>query len=349
MGCGMRWTRGSACSHGIEARLERTAMITANPVLEVSHLRTHFFTDRGVVKAVDDVSFKVMTGEVLGIIGESGSGKSVTALSVMGLVPNPPGRVVGGEIRFQGEYLVQKPPEEMVHHRGNHIAMIFQDPMTSLDPVFTVEEQLVETVRFHRGVETGEALDLAVDMLERVKIPSPAERLKNYPFQLSGGMRQRVMIAIALSCRPDLLIADEPTTALDVTIQAQILVLLRELQREFGMAIIFITHDFGVVSKLADRVAVMYAGKILETADANVIFDRPQHPYTIGLMESRPVLGRRKRLIPIEGSPPDLLNPPPGCPFAPRCKEMIDGCWAAMPSMRQVGDGHYARCIRRGN
>jgi oligopeptide/dipeptide ABC transporter ATP-binding protein len=325
MGCGMRWTRGSACSHGIEARLERTAMITANPVLEVSHLRTHFFTDRGVVKAVDDVSFKVMTGEVLGIIGESGSGKSVTALSVMGLVPNPPGRVVGGEIRFQGEYLVQKPPEEMVHHRGNHIAMIFQDPMTSLDPVFTVEEQLVETVRFHRGVETGEALDLAVDMLERV------------------------MIAIALSCRPDLLIADEPTTALDVTIQAQILVLLRELQREFGMAIIFITHDFGVVSKLADRVAVMYAGKILETADANVIFDRPQHPYTIGLMESRPVLGRRKRLIPIEGSPPDMLNPPPGCPFAPRCKEMIDGCWAAMPSMRQVGDGHYARCIRRGN
>jgi oligopeptide/dipeptide ABC transporter ATP-binding protein len=267
----------------------------------------------------------------------------------MGLVPSPPGRIVAGEIRFRGENLLNKPSEEMMRHRGNHIAMIFQDPMTSLDPVFTIEEQLVETVGFHRGVGSGEARDIAVEMLARVKIPSPVERLKNYPFQLSGGMRQRVMIAIALSCQPDLLIADEPTTALDVTIQAQILVLLRELQREFGMAIIFITHDFGVVSKLADRVFVMYAGKILETAHVDVIFDQPQHPYTMGLMESRPVVGRRKRLVPIEGAPPNLLNPPPGCPFAPRCQEMGDECWAALPSMRPVGNEHYARCIRRGN
>ena len=324
-------------------------MTTVDPVLEVSHLKTHFFTDRGVVKAVDDVSFKVMAGEVLGIIGESGSGKSVTALSVMGLVPRPPGRILGGQIRFRGDNLLDKSPEEMVHRRGNHIAMIFQDPMTSLDPAFTIEEQLVETISFHRRVGNGEARTIAVDMLARVKIPSPAERLKNYPFQLSGGMRQRVMIAMALSCQPDLLIADEPTTALDVTIQAQILVLLRELQREFGMAIIFITHDFGVISELADRVAVMYAGKILETADVGVIFDHPQHPYTLGLMESRPVLGRRRRLAPIDGSPPNLLNPPPGCPFAPRCPEMIDECWAAVPPVRRVGDEHFARCIRRGN
>ena len=287
-------------------------MIKAAPLLEVSHLRTHFFTDRGVVRAVDDVSFQVMPGEVLGIIGESGSGKSVTALSIMGLVPSPPGRVVGGAIRFKEENLLGKSPEEMAHYRGNHIAMIFQDPMTSLDPVFTIEDQLVETIRFHRQVGNGEARDIAIDMLTRVKIPAPAERLKSYPFQLSGGMRQRVMIAMALSCQPALLIADEPTTALDVTIQAQILLLLSELQREFGMAIIFITHDFGVITKLADRVAVMYAGKIAEAANVDVIFERPQHPYTIGLMESRPILGRRKRLVPIEGSPPHLLNPPPG-------------------------------------
>jgi oligopeptide/dipeptide ABC transporter ATP-binding protein len=267
----------------------------------------------------------------------------------MGLVPSPPGRIVEGEIRFRGENLLDKPPEQMIHYRGNHIAMIFQDPMTSLDPVFTIEDQLVETVGFHRGLGASEARDIAVKMLARVKIPSPAERLSNYPFQLSGGMRQRVMIAIALCCQPDLLIADEPTTALDVTIQAQILALLREIQREFGMAIIFITHDFGVVSRLADRVVVMYAGKILEAADVDVVFDQPQHPYTMGLMESRPVLGRRRRLVPIEGSPPNLLNPPPGCPFAPRCKEMVDECWAAVPSMRRVGDEHYARCIRRGS
>lgn len=318
-------------------------------LLEVSNLKTFFYTNRGVIKAVDDISFSVMPGEVLGVIGESGSGKSVTALSILGLVPDPPGRIIGGKIIFQDENLLEKSAEEMIEVRGNKIAMIFQDPMTSLDPVFTVEEQLTETIRVHRQVKKQQARDIAIHTMSLVRIPNPEDRLANYPFQLSGGLRQRVMIAMALSCQPNLLIADEPTTALDVTIQAQILSLLADLQNEFDMAIMFISHDFGVVSNFADRVAVMYAGKIVESANNQTLFENPTHPYTENLMRSRPVLGSRAQLIPIEGSPPDLLNPPPGCPFAPRCKEAVDACWVELPPVQEVGKQHYVRCVMRGN
>jgi oligopeptide transport system ATP-binding protein len=324
-------------------------MMTQPALLEITNLKTFFYTDRGVIKAVDDISFSVMPGEVLGVIGESGSGKTVTALSVLGLVPDPPGRIVEGEIKLQGENLLTKSPEEMIEVRGNRIGMIFQDPMTSLDPVFTVEDQLTETIKVHQQVGKKEAIEIATEMLSRVRIPDPGDRLANYPFQLSGGLRQRVMIAMALSCRPELLIADEPTTALDVTIQAQILSLLANLQRDFQMAIMFISHDFGVVSKFADRVAVMYGGKIVEIAQNEILFGNPGHPYTKNLMMSRPVLGRRTQLVPIEGSPPDLLNPPPGCPFAPRCKEANDVCWVKLPAIKEIDQGHFVRCVMRGS
>jgi oligopeptide/dipeptide ABC transporter ATP-binding protein len=317
------------------------------PLLEVRGLSTHFHTDRGIVKAVEDVSFEVRPGEVLAIVGESGSGKSVTSMSILGLVPNPPGRIVAGEILFEGEDLVNKPAREMLAVRGDRIAMIFQDPMTSLDPVFTVEDQMVETVLRHRGGSRAEAREVAIDMLNRVHVPDPARRLAAYPFELSGGLRQRVMIAMALSCQPALLIADEPTTALDVTVQAQILNLLKELQLEFGMAIILITHDFGVVSKLADRVVVMYAGRVMETASRDTILEHAQHPYTEALLRSRPRLGDKSRLTSIPGSTPNLANPLPGCPFANRCGEMIDACWGALPELRRVAPGQQARCIRR--
>jgi oligopeptide transport system ATP-binding protein len=318
------------------------------PLLEIKGLKTHFFTDRGLIKAVDDIHFRLMPGEVMGLIGESGSGKSVTALSIMGLVPSPPGRVVDGRIFFLGEDLLEKSFEEMIHIRGDRLAMIFQDPMTSLDPVFTVGEQLQEALLLEGDIDREQVRDRAVDLLARVGIPAAEQRLKSYPFQLSGGMRQRVMIALALSRRPSLLIADEPTTALDLTIQAQILALMRDLQSEFRMAIIFITHDFAVVSKMADWVGVMYAGKMVESAPMEVVFERPDHPYTVALMESRPVLGRRKRLVSITGQPPDLLLPPPGCSFAPRCREVVDECWVEVPEMRMVGEQHHVRCIRRG-
>lgn len=321
--------------------------MNSSALLEVSDLKTFFYADRGVIKAVNGISFTVMPGEVLGVIGESGSGKSVTALSILGLVPDPPGRINGGKILFQGENLLEKTKEEMIEVRGKKIAMIFQDPMTSLDPVFTVEDQLIETIRVHQRVTRQEAQDVAVEMMSLVRIPNPEERLSSYPFQLSGGLRQRVMIAMALSCQPKLLIADEPTTALDVTIQAQILSLLADLQRELDMAIIFISHDFGVVSNFADRVAVMYAGNIVELASKQSIFEKPTHPYTENLMQSRPVLGSRAQLIPIEGSPPDLINPPPGCPFAPRCKEAVNACWVKLPPITKVSRQHYVRCVRR--
>jgi len=321
--------------------------MSTSPLLEISNLKTYFYTDRGTVKAVDDISFSLSPGEVLGVIGESGSGKSVTALSILRLVPDPPGRIVEGKITFQGENLLHKSSQEMTSIRGNKIALIFQDPMTSLDPVFTVEDQLIETLLVHQNITREKARKRAVEMLSKVKIPNPQERLLNYPFQLSGGLRQRVMMAIALSCQPNLLIADEPTTALDVTIQAQILSLLADLQRELGMATIFISHDFNVVSKFADRVVVMYAGKIVECAEKEDLFNHPEHPYTRNLMRSRPLLGHRGKLIPIEGSPPDLLTPPPGCPFAPRCKEVVDDCWKGLPAKKEIARDHAVRCIKR--
>jgi len=318
------------------------------PLLEIRGLKTQFFTDRGLIRAVDDVNFQLMPGEVMGLIGESGSGKSVTALSIMGLVPSPPGRMVDGQIFFKGEDLLKKSCKELVQIRGDQLSMIFQDPMTSLDPVFTVGEQLLEALLLRGSIEREQARDQALDLLERVGIPAPEQRLRSYPFELSGGMRQRVMIALALSRRPDLLIADEPTTALDLTIQAQILALMRDLQSEFHMGIIFITHDFAVVSKMADWVGVMYAGKMVESAPMEVVFERPEHPYTVALMESRPVLGLQQRLTSIPGQPPDLLLPPPGCAFAPRCLEVMDECWTEVPEMCKVGEQHLVRCIRRG-
>ncbi len=324
---------------------------SAAPLLEVRNLSTHFFTDRGVVKAVDDVSFSVAPGEVVAVVGESGSGKSVTSMSIMGLVPNPPGRIVGGQILLQGRDLVGLPRKAMQDIRGDRIAMIFQDPMTSLDPVFTVEDQMVETLRRHRDLSRGEARDIALETLDKVHVPDPPRRLKAYPFELSGGLRQRVMIAIALSCQPALLIADEPTTALDVTVQAQILQLLTELQRDNGMGIVLITHDFGVVAQCADRVVVMYAGRVMETGSREAVLQRPRHPYTQALLRSRPRLGERGRLTAIPGIPPDLANPLPGCPFANRCAETVDACWAGLPALQSVaGDaepGRRVRCIRR--
>jgi oligopeptide/dipeptide ABC transporter ATP-binding protein len=328
----------------IEASTERATMA---PLLEVRGLSTHFVTDRGIVRAVDEVSFEVRPGEVLAIVGESGSGKSVTSMSIMGLVPDPPGRIVAGEILLEGRNLVGMPPRELQAIRGGRVAMIFQDPMTSLDPVFTVEDQMVETIVRHRGTTRPRAREIALEMLDRVHIPDPAQRLAAYPFELSGGLRQRVMIAMALSCQPTVLIADEPTTALDVTVQAQILRLLKELQSEFGMGIILITHDFGVVSKMADRVVVMYAGRIMESASREAVLKAPRHPYTLALLTSQPRLGDKSRLISIPGTPPNLNNPLPGCPFANRCGEAIDACWLQMPELVFVDDDHRARCIRR--
>jgi peptide/nickel transport system ATP-binding protein len=328
--------------------MERPATSAAtDPVLALRGLCTHFYTDRGVVRAVEDVSFELRSGEVLAIVGESGSGKSVTSMSVMGLVPNPPGRVVAGEILLEGKNLVGMPLRHLRTLRGDSIAMIFQDPMTSLDPVFTVEEQMTEAILRHRSVSQGEAREIALDMLQRVHIPDPARRLAAYPFELSGGLRQRVMIAMALSCQPTVLIADEPTTALDVTVQAQILRLLKELQAEFGMSIILITHDFGVVAKMADRVVVMYAGRVLETASREDILKSPQHPYTQALLASRPKLGEKGQLASIPGAPPNLNNPLPGCPFANRCSEAEDACWYGLPELKPTGHNHLTRCIRR--
>ena len=319
----------------------------ATPLLAVRGLSTHFFTDRGIVRAVEDVSFSVRPGEVLAVVGESGSGKSVTSLSIMGLVPNPPGRIVAGEIQLEGEDLLRKSPGQLQSIRGSRIAMIFQDPMTCLDPVFTIEEQMLETILRHRGGTRGQAREVALDMLDRVHIPDPARRLAAYPFELSGGLRQRVMIAMALSCQPALLIADEPTTALDVTVQAQILRLLKELQADLDMAIVLITHDFGVVSSVADRVVVMYAGRVMETGSREAVLHDPQHPYTLALLASRPRLGDKDRLISIPGTPPNLNNPLPGCPFASRCGEAIDACWLGVPELRSMANGHRVRCIRR--
>ena len=319
------------------------------PLLEVRDLQTHFFTRDGVVRAVDGVSFTVDRGRTLGIVGESGCGKSVTALSIMGLVPIPPARIVGGEVLFEGRDLTKLSERALSDVRGSEIAMVFQDPMTSLNPTLTIGTQLVETIRRHTDLSKQEARRQAIDLLDEVQLPKAAQRLKDYPHRLSGGMRQRVMIAVALSCNPALLIADEPTTALDVTVQAQVLDLLDELRRSHDMAMIFITHDMGVIAEVADDVAVMYAGQIVEQAPAKSLFDRPEHPYTEALLGALPQLedaaSRHGRLTAIPGRPPDLVEPPVGCRFAARCPyaHEPDGCAEHMPELRELRPGHLVR------
>ena len=313
-------------------------------ILEVKDLHTEFKTEEGVIKAVNGVSFKLGKGAILGIVGESGSGKSVTSLSIIRLIPEPPGKIVSGEIIFQGENLVTKSEEEMRKIRGNRIAMIFQDPMTSLNPVLTIGEQIAETIMVHEGLSKKEALKKAVEMLKKVRIPEPERRLRDYPHQFSGGMRQRVMIAIALSCNPDILIADEPTTALDVTIQAQILNLMKELNKDFGSAIILITHSLGVVAELCSEVLVMYAGEVQELSNVFTIFKNPLHPYTQGLLLSLPRLDIKKRLVPIQGQPPNLAHLPEGCSFFPRCRYRLPECRDNKPKLREITYGHWVRC-----
>ena len=318
-------------------------------LLRVNDLQTYFFTPEGVVKAVDRVSFDLPKGRTLGILGESGCGKSVTALSIMRLIADPPGRIIGGSIHFENDDLLELPLAKMRTIRGNQISMIFQEPMTSLNPVYTVGDQIGEVYVTHRGLSEREAFDQTVEILRLVGIPAPEQRVHEYPHQLSGGMRQRVMIAMAMACRPKLLIADEPTTALDVTIQAQILDLMLELQEEFGMAIMMITHDLGVISEVSDRVVVMYAGEVVEYCPIDVLFVNPLHPYTKGLILSIPRLGvkftqGKEPLHEIPGIVPNLIRLPAGCLFAPRCERVIDTCRKERPPLFVVGEDHGARC-----
>src|SRR5215472_8516475 len=322
-------------------------------MLEIRGLKTHFATDDGIARAVDGVDLTVDRGETLGVVGESGCGKTVTALSVLKLIPMPPGRIVAGQIFWQGRDLVPLSQQQMRGIRSKEIGIVFQEPMTSLNPVYTVGEQIAEVVRLHEGIGRRAALEKTVEMLRLVHIPAAERRVHDYPHQFSGGMRQRVMIAMALSCNPKLLIADEPTTALDVTIQAQILDLLAEMKARFGMAIMLITHAMGVVAETAQRVVVMYAGKVVEEAPVSELFARPLHPYTQGLIRSIPRLdkgsGRKARLAAIPGTVPSLLTPPPGCRFAPRCSFATPSCTAAVPELRPVGvsggDEHRVACI----
>ena len=318
----------------------------SEPFLEVRDLRVHFPTDDGVVKSVDGLSFAVTRGKTLGIVGESGSGKSVTSLSVMGLHKRGTAKITG-EILLDGTDLVGATAEEVRLLRGKRMAMIFQDPLSAMHPYYTVGHQIIEAYRVHNKVSKEVARKHAIDMLDRVGIPQPDKRVDAYPHQFSGGMRQRAMIAMALSCDPELLIADEPTTALDVTVQAQILALLKRLTRETGAALILITHDLGVVARYADRVAVMYAGRIVETAPARELYARPRHPYTRGLLDSVPRLDsdRRRRLVPIEGQPPDLANLPAGCAFASRCARVMERCLIERPALEQAADRHHRACF----
>lgn len=315
-------------------------------LLEVKNLKTYFKTDAGLVKAVDGVDFTLAKGETMGIVGESGSGKSITAMSIMRLIPNPPGEIVAGEIIFENENLLTKSNNEMRNIRGNDISMIFQDPMTSLNPTLTIGDQISEAIILHQKLHKKDARAKTIAMLKMVGIPSPESRVKEYPHQFSGGMRQRAMIAMALSCHPKLLIADEPTTALDVTIQAQILDLMRKLNQETGTAIIMITHDLGVVAELCNNVMVMYAGVPVEYTDVATIFAQPKHPYTIALLDSLPKLNldSKQRLTPIDGAPPDLHELSTGCAFAPRCKKAMDICQLERPSLVQVSKGHNVAC-----
>ena len=315
-------------------------------LLEVDDLKMYFHTEDGVVHAVDGVSYTLDRGETLGVVGESGSGKSVTAMTIMGLVDMPPGKIEGGSVTYRGHDLLNMSEEEMQHVRGNDIAMIFQDPMTSLNPVYKIGKQVGEGLRLHRGYSKQEALKRATELLDLVGIPEPEKRVNEYPHQFSGGMRQRVMIAMALACDPDILIADEPTTALDVTIQAQIIELMQEMQEKNGNAIIMITHDLGVVADVADKIMVMYAGRPVEFGTADEIFYNPIHPYTWGLIRSIPeqVTDEKRPLTPIKGNPPSLVNVPGGCSFSPRCPYACERCRAERPETHVTETGHYARC-----
>ncbi len=315
-------------------------------LLEVDDLKMYFHTRDGVVRAVDGVSYTLDPGETLGVVGESGSGKSVTAMTIMGLISMPPGKIEGGDVRYRGYSLLKMTPKEMQSIRGNDIAMVFQDPMSSLNPVYKIGRQLGESLRIHRGYSKKQALERAVELLDMVGIPNPEQRVKDYPHQFSGGMRQRVMIAMALACDPDILIADEPTTALDVTIQAQIIELMKEMQKKNGNAIIMITHDLGVVADMADKIMVMYAGRPVEFGTADEIFYTPIHPYTWGLHNSIPdtTIDEKRPLTPIKGNPPSLVNLPRGCSFAPRCPFAKDVCFNEVPPKHVTETGHYAFC-----
>ncbi|HUS82804.1 MAG TPA: ABC transporter ATP-binding protein [Dehalococcoidia bacterium] len=317
-------------------------------LLEVKNLKTHFFTDDGVVRAVDGISYDLEEGETIGLVGESGCGKSVSALSLLRLIPTPPGRIVDGEVWFEGENLLKVDEDEIRHIRGNRIAMIFQEPMTSLNPVLTVGRQLTEALELHMRMDRRSATKRAIELLEMVGIPSAGSRINDYPHQFSGGMRQRVMIAMGLSCNPKLLLADEPTTALDVTIQAQILEIMARLSQEFGTAVIIITHNLGVIARYAQRVNVMYAGKIVESSTSREVYGNPKHPYTLGLLKSVPRLDqvRKSKLNPIEGFPPDLVHMPEGCSFFPRCEYRVEKCNQEEPPLMLVGEKHYAACWR---
>jgi peptide/nickel transport system ATP-binding protein len=323
--------------------------MTTRPLLELRHLKTYFDVRGGVLKAVDDVSFTIDAGETLGLVGESACGKSVTAASLMRLVPIPPGRIAGGEILFEGIDLLKLSASEMRKVRGSKISMIFQEPMTSLNPVFTVGDQVAETISLHENLSQRDVRGRVIEAFRLVRIPAPESRISEYPHQMSGGMRQRVMIAMALACHPKLMIADEPTTALDVTIQAQILDLMNQLKEETGASILFITHDLGVIAEMAQRVAVMYAGKIMEAADAETLFSDPKHPYTMGLMNSIPVLGigkKQKRLSTIPGVVPSLFKLPGGCLFNDRCSVAMGDCGCTECPVIDLGNGHIVRCLK---
>jgi len=320
--------------------------VTAGALLEVKELRTQFHTADGIVRAVNGVSFSVGQSETLGIVGESGCGKTVTALSIVRLIPEPPGEIVGGQVLFQGRDLLSVGTQEMCEIRGAKIGFIFQDPMTSLNPVLTIGEQIAESLELHLGLDDAEVRKRTAELLQLVGIPEARDRVDDYPHQFSGGMRQRAMIAMALACDPYLLIADEPTTALDVTIQAQIIDLVKRLQQERGLAILWITHDLGIIAGLADRVLVMYAGYVVESAEVKNLYRNPRHPYTLGLLASVPRLDNsgRRPLTPIEGAPPDQVNLPPGCPFHPRCAYAAQLCSQSMPEPRKIGASHMVAC-----
>ncbi|HHW40282.1 MAG TPA: ABC transporter ATP-binding protein [Syntrophomonadaceae bacterium] len=319
------------------------------PLLEVKDLRTYFYTDEGEIKAVDGVSLSIPRGRTLAVVGESGSGKSIMASSIMRIIPQPPGKIVSGSITLNGEDLLSKTEEQMQEIRGNRISMIFQEPMTSLNPVLRVGYQIGEAIRLHQNASREEARERTVELLRHVGVPDPDRRVNDYPHQLSGGMRQRVMIAMALACRPELLIADEPTTALDVTVQAQILDLMKKLQDELGTAILLITHDFGIVAEMADQVAVMYCGQVVEFSDVETIFESPVHPYTRGLLQSIPRLDvKQEKLFVIEGTVPHAARFPSGCRFAPRCPVAGERCLKEMPVLRNLGNGHQVRCHKAG-
>ena len=323
----------------------------AEPLLRVQGLKTYFFIERGMVKAVDGVDFEIKKGEIFGLVGETGCGKSVTSLSILRLIPSPPGKIVEGEVIFEGENLLKKSREEMRKIRGTRISMIFQDPHTSLDPVFTIGRQVAEPIELHQVVEqhlisAEEVPRKVIEMLKLVRIPDPEHRVVEYPHMFSGGMKQRTMIAMMLSCNPSLLIADEPTTAVDVTIQAQILDLMRELRQKLGMSILIITHNLGVIAEMCDRVAVMYAGNIVEQADLKTLFKSPKHPYTHALLAAVPKVGTKKgKLASIPGMVPSLITPPPGCKFHPRCPHAMDICRKKFPQMSEIEKGRMARCF----